>query len=163
MGSGERVGGTFVNRALSGNEKMNCRAADGGGESLNTENSPPRIGRAWLGPRPARAAKPARRQRGTTVRKLATRRTPSPRKRKSNKGETIVLIGIWFFARPHVLSAVRVRENWLSLAFILRTSCQPRMSLASATFCHFLAALVQRRVTDRKLLWRARLYLTLRG
>ena len=60
-----------------------------------------------------------------------------------------MMIRIWFLARPLVLGATRVRENWFSLAFILRTSCQPMMSLASATFCRFFAALAQRRATDR--------------
>ena len=60
------------------------------------------------------------------------------------------MIRIWFWARPLVpsLGAAPVRENWFWLAFILRTSCQPWMSLASATFCRFFAALAQRRATD---------------
>jgi hypothetical protein len=44
--------------------------------------------------------------------------------------QTDKLIGIWFLARPLVLDATRVKENWFSLSFIAGPSCQtgPRAS-----------------------------------
>jgi hypothetical protein len=49
----------------------------------------------------------------------------------------LLLMRIWFLAHPLALGVARVKENWFSIAFILRRSCQPRMSLASVNFCRF--------------------------
>jgi hypothetical protein len=39
------------------------------------------------------------------------------------------------FARPTVLSAARVRENWFSLSFIAAPSCQAWRRASTGTFC----------------------------
>src|ERR1019366_9421227 len=50
---------------------------------------------------------------------------------------SLLLIGIWFFARPLVLDAARVRENWFSLSFIPAPSCQTWRRASTGRFCRF--------------------------
>ena len=49
----------------------------------------------------------------------------------------VQLIGIWFFARPLVLDAARVKENCFSLSFIPAPSCQSWWRAATGKFCRF--------------------------
>ena len=44
---------------------------------------------------------------------------------KGDNRHSHLMIGLWFFARPPVLSAAWVRENWFSLSFIAAPFCQP--------------------------------------
>ena len=48
-----------------------------------------------------------------------------------------LLIGIWFFARPLVLHAARVKENCFSLSFIPAPSCQSWWRASTGKFCRF--------------------------
>src|ERR1017187_2117849 len=66
------------------------------------------------------------------------------------------LIGIWFLARPHVLSATRVKKNCFSLSFIA-LFCQTWRRASTGEFCRFSGGVrpPQGRVGGRWRLWRA--------
>jgi len=58
------------------------------------------------------------------------------------------VIGIWFFARPHVLSGARVKENCFSLSFIRAHPARAGGGRQQASFAGFLAVLAHRQ--DRR-------------
>jgi hypothetical protein len=56
------------------------------------------------------------------------------------------LIRIWFFARPLVLGAARVQEDWFSLSFIAPPTCHTWRRGQQAVFAELLAVFANRRV-----------------
>ena len=64
----------------------------------------------------------------------------------------LILTRIWFFARPLVLGAARVQENWFSLSFIAPPPCHTWPRGQQAVFAELVAVFANRRVVGGR--WR---------
>jgi hypothetical protein len=71
--------------------------------------------------------------RGTAKRPF--REYAKPRRLARARAVSELLIGIWFLARPLVLSAAQVKENCFSLSFIGAASCPTWLRASTGNYC----------------------------